>query len=135
MLHRKSAGHRDQYTAMPQIDPRVLPDSLSFVSPPRGLLDAFLNLLRRVFLLVLLLPKRAGCLNYSSASPLWLNLEFRLVLFSFSIARSLSHRATMHPYSTWSGRSMFRTPHFYSTTPRIRVNTGVKVHCSRQPGV
>src|ERR1700732_4256170 len=100
MLDRKSADHRDQYTAMPQIAPRVLPDSLSFVSPPRGLLAAFLNLRRRVFLLVLLLPIRAGCLNYSSESPLWLNIECRLVLFSFSMARSLHTRSMMYPYST-----------------------------------
>src|SRR6266850_4564253 len=100
MLHRKSAGHRDQYTAMPQIDPRVLPDSLSFVSPPRGLLDAFVNLRRRVVLLVLSLPIRAGCLKYSSESPLWLDIEFRLVLLLFSVARSFNHLTMMHFYST-----------------------------------
>src|SRR5882672_6265740 len=56
---------------MLQICLRALPESLSFASLPKGLRHSFLSALRRVFLLVLLHPTRAGCLNCSFESPLY----------------------------------------------------------------
>src|SRR5229473_4869709 len=56
---------------MLQICLRALPESLSFASLPKGLRRSFLSALRRVFLLVLLHPTRAGCLNCSFESPLY----------------------------------------------------------------
>src|SRR6266446_7394916 len=53
---------------MIQIDLQALPDLPSFASPPRSLLHAFLDLLRRVFPLVLLHPARAGS-DRSRPSP------------------------------------------------------------------
>src|SRR5438445_13848327 len=54
---------------MPQIDLQALPDSLSFATLPKSLLHSFVDVLRQVFLLVLLHPTRAGCLNGSFESP------------------------------------------------------------------
>ena len=69
---------------MLQIDLRGLPDSLSFASLPKSLFHSFLNLLRRVFLLVLLHPTRAGCLNCSFVSPLWFHIDLCWYCFRFA---------------------------------------------------
>src|SRR2546427_3084521 len=54
---------------MPQTGLRAPPDSLSFASLPKGVRIFLSNSLRQVFLLVLLHPTRAGCLNGSFESP------------------------------------------------------------------
>src|ERR1700738_4601041 len=56
---------------MLRIDLQALPDSLPFATLPKSLLFSFLGFLQQVFLLVLLHPTRAGCLNCSCESPLY----------------------------------------------------------------
>src|ERR1700724_3632149 len=64
---------------MIQIGLPALPDSLSVATLPKNMLHSFLDWWRQVFLLVLLHPTRAGCLNCSFESPLyWFSLPSNL---------------------------------------------------------
>src|SRR5712664_3358673 len=68
-LDRKFVDHRDRQSATPETDLQALSGSLSFAILPKSSPCSFSNVLRRVFLLVLLHPTRAGCLNYSFEAP------------------------------------------------------------------